>query len=97
MPIPQAFIIYIASVSLISAALVFYDKCAARRLPRHRIRERTLFILAALGGALVMYAAMRLCRHKTLHRRFMIGLPLIFSLHVVLCAALLWQNVFHVL
>ena len=45
---------------------------------RRRIRERTLFILAFLGGSVGLYAAMLLFRHKTKHPSFMIGVPLIF-------------------
>ena len=35
-----------------------------------------------------MYAVMRLIRHKTLHRKFMLGLPELLALHVALLVAL---------
>jgi uncharacterized membrane protein YsdA (DUF1294 family) len=44
------------------------------------VRERTLFILSALGGCVAMYLTMLFIRHKTMHKRFMIGLPLIIVL-----------------
>lgn len=41
-------------------------------------------ITAALGGSLGMYITMRKIRHKTLHKRFMIGIPLIMAAQCVL-------------
>ena len=52
------------------------DKSRAKRHKR-RIPERTLFITAILGGSAAMYITMLTIRHKTKHKRFMIGLPLI--------------------
>ena len=73
-------LIYFAAVNLAGMLAVFLDKW--------RVRERTLFLFALLGGTPGVYAAMRLCRHKTLHKRFMWGLPAIFALQIALvCAA----------
>ena len=47
-----------------------------------------MFLFAAAGGAGAMYAVMRLIRHKTLHRKFMLGLPALLALHVALLVAL---------
>ena len=41
--------LYLAAISLISVIVTCYDKIAAKRLPGHRTRERTLFLLF-LGG-----------------------------------------------
>ncbi len=75
-----------ALISLFSVCLTVYDKYAAKKRPRRRVPERVLFIFGALGGAAAMYLTMCLIRHKTKHKSFMIGLPLIFLLHVLLCA-----------
>ena len=80
-------LIYVAAVNLAGMLAVFLDKWRAQR-EKWRIRERTLFLFALLGGTPGVYAAMRLCRHKTLHKRFMWGLPAIFALQIALvCAA----------
>ena len=60
-----------------------YDKIASKRLPRHRTPEKTLFLLSVLGGSVAMYATMQLIRHKTQHKRFMIGIPLIIVAQIV--------------
>ena len=40
-----------------------------------------------------MYLTMRIIRHKTLHKKFMIGIPLIILLQIVL--VLLLTKLFH--
>lgn len=49
-----------------------------------RIPERTMFIIAILGGSLGIYAGMKTFRHKTKHAKFTIGIPLILTIQVVL-------------
>lgn len=73
---PYIPLIYFAAVSVITAVITSLDKYKAKK-GAFRISEATLFILALLGGALSEYLTMRLIRHKTLHKRFMIGLPVI--------------------
>ncbi len=75
---------YFIGISLLACVLTVWDKRCARRKKR-RVAEKTLFAVAALGGALAMLVTMRLVRHKTRHRRFMWGLPLIVLLQ---CAVL---------
>ena len=57
------------------------DKSRARKR-EHRIPEKTLFITAWLGGALGMLLGMQIFRHKTKHRAFTVGIPMILLLHV---------------
>ncbi|MBO5936351.1 MAG: DUF1294 domain-containing protein [Clostridia bacterium] len=76
------FIIYFLAVSLITAVVTAIDKYKAKK-GAFRISEATLFTLAAIGGALSEYLTMRLIRHKTLHKRFMIGLPLIIIMQII--------------
>ena len=77
------FLIYVGVVSLIAVALTILDKYFAIAKKR-RIPERVLILFALFGGALAEYAVMKMIRHKTLHKKFMIGLPLIAAVHLVL-------------
>lgn len=86
--------IYLFVINFLGAAAVLLDKQLARH-HKWRVPEKTLFLLAALGGNPGVYLTMRAIRHKTLHKRFMIGLPVLFVLQlaagvtavaVVLCA-----------
>lgn len=69
-------LIYFIAISLISVIVCVADKTRAKK-GKWRIKESRLFLLSALGGGAAMYITMRLIRHKTLHKRFMIGIPLI--------------------
>ena len=71
---------YLGLISLISVIVTCYDKIAAKKLPGHRTRERTLFLLSALGGSVAMFVTMQIIHHKTKHKSFMIGIPLIIAL-----------------
>ncbi|MBW5447981.1 DUF1294 domain-containing protein [Cohnella sp. CFH 77786] len=62
--------------------LMAADKSKARRSGR-RIRERTLLLAAAAGGALGAWIAMRTHRHKTKHAAFYAGIPLMLAVHAV--------------
>ena len=74
---------YLAAISIIAALLTVRDKNAARKNAR-RIKERTLFIVAILGGSAAMLLTMLAVRHKTRRAKFMIGISLILTLQVAL-------------
>ncbi len=87
------FLIYLVIISIIAVCVTIADKLKAIR-EKWRIKERTLFIIAALGGSVAMFITMLLIHHKTRHARFMIGLPAIIAAQVVLAFfALRWLNV----
>lgn len=81
-------LIWLIVINTISVFVCVADKIKAKK-HRRRISEKTLFLLSFLGGALFMYVTMRLIRHKTLHKKFMIGLPVIILIHAVLTIVLL--------
>lgn len=74
--------IYIASISLIAVIVTIYDKIAAKKLPGHRTPEATLLFISLLGGSAAMLLTMYLIRHKTKHKKFMIGIPVIIILQI---------------
>ena len=73
---------YLLIVSLVAIIITVYDKRAATKHPEHRTREATLFAFSALGGSVAMLITMLFVRHKTRHKRFMIGIPLIIVAQV---------------
>ena len=77
------YLIYFISINLISVADCILDKLKAIKGTR-RVPEKTLFALCFLGGSIGMYITMKAIRHKTLHKRFMIGVPLIFLLQIAI-------------
>ncbi len=78
----RVFLIYLAAVSAAAVVLTISDKWCARKT-RQRVPEAVLFFTAVLGGSAAMYVTMLLIRHKTLHKRFMLGLPTILLLQIL--------------
>lgn len=69
---------------LMSAILFILFGVDKRRAEKNewRIRERTLFLFALLGGALGGVIGMSVFRHKTKHTSFAIGMPLLLVLNL---------------
>ncbi len=85
---PRPLFWYLVSLSLIAVAVTVWDKAIAGG-KRRRVPEAVLFILALLGGSGAMYLTMLLIRHKTLHKRFMLGLPAILAVQLLLYGSLI--------
>lgn len=79
-----------AAMNLLAFALMGVDKQRARR-GAWRIPERTLFMAAALMGALGGTAGMFLFRHKTKHWYFRLGFPLLLAVQTALLIWLMLQ------
>lgn len=80
--------IWLLIVNLAAFLLMGADKRRAKK-GRWRIRERTLFLPALLGGALGGSLGMWLFRHKTKHWYFRFGFPLLLILQAALLLLLL--------
>ncbi len=78
--------LYLAFINVVAVLLCIIDKVKAK-LNGWRISEKTLWVTSFIGGALGMYITMKLVRHKTQHKRFMIGLPIVILLQ---CALLVY-------
>lgn len=76
---------YLAAVNVLLCALMGIDKLLAK-LQKRRIPERTLFLLAFIGGALGGTLGMYSFRHKTLHKSFAIGFPLMALVQIAAVA-----------
>ena len=75
--------IYAAIVNFMAFMLYAWYKRQAIHGAR-RVRESTLLWIAALGGAVGAFAAMHIFRHKTRHKKFVWGVPLLLLLHALL-------------
>ena len=82
-------ICYLLIVNIVAFFLMGIDKKKAQT-GAWRIPEKTLFLSAILGGGVGAIAGMQLFRHKTRHRSFVIGMPLILLAWVILLAALIY-------
>ena len=71
-------------ISVVAIVITVADKKASKRRKKKRIPETTLMLVGFFGGALPMYITMKVIRHKTKHKKFMIGLPVIIFLHTII-------------
>lgn len=79
-------VIYLLIINALAFLLMLIDKRKAQK-NLWRIPERTLLGTALIGGSLGAFAGMQLFRHKTKHFRFVIGIPLMLTGHILL---LIW-------
>lgn len=85
---------YLFFINVLAFFLMGIDKRKAE-LGRWRIPERTLFLFAFLGGGVGAIAGMQLFRHKTKHRSFTVGMPLILLLWIIGLSFLLYVRYTH--
>lgn len=78
---------YLAAVNILLCTLMGTDKLLAK-LQKRRIPEKALFALAILGGALGGTVGMYSFHHKTLHKSFAIGFPLLTIIQIAVVAYL---------
>ena len=86
----RIFYVWLAVISLISVVATVKDKLSAVLKKGRRVKENTLLILGGLGGASAMFLTMKLIRHKTLHKIFMFGLPVMIVFHVLMYIAVVY-------
>lgn len=84
-------LIIIGVMSLAAFAAFGLDKYKAKA-GKWRIPERTLFLLALLGGGIGAFLGMKVFHHKTMHKQFVIGIPMIMVIQAVLLGWYLWKT-----
>ena len=78
---------YLLAVNSLTFLLYGIDKYKAKK-SQWRISEATLLTMAAIGGSIGAWAGMRLWHHKTMHKKFKYGIPLIIIMQIALVAYL---------
>lgn len=81
-------LIYLAGINVITFFVYGIDKWKARR-DRRRISEATLLGLAVMGGSIGAWLGMKVWHHKTLHKKFKYGIPLILLIQLAALIAAL--------
>ena len=79
---------YLLGINLLTFLIYGIDKWKARR-DKWRVPEATLLMLAALGGSVGALLGMSVFHHKTKHKKFLIGVPLILLAQLALAYLLL--------
>lgn len=81
---------YSAAINILAFLAYGFDKLKAKRHQR-RIPENTLLLLALVGGSVGAWWGMKVWHHKTRHKKFTLGIPILFLLQTAL-VAYLWRK-----
>ena len=79
----EALLYYLIVINVLTFVVYGIDKWQAKR-GNWRISEATLLLLAVVGGSIGALLGMRVWHHKTLHKKFKYGLPLILIAQALL-------------
>ena len=77
------YLIYLLAVNAVTFIVYGIDKYKAKH-DNWRISEATLLLLAVFGGSIGAWFAMKVWHHKTMHKKFKYGVPVIFLLQLAL-------------
>ena len=79
----NALLYYLIVINIVTFLVYGIDKWKAKQ-GSWRISEATLLILAVFGGSIGALLGMKVWRHKTMHKKFKYGLPLILIIQIIL-------------
>jgi uncharacterized membrane protein YsdA (DUF1294 family) len=77
----MAVLYYLVTINAITFLTYGIDKLKAMK-NKWRIPEATLLLLAVTGGSLGAFLGMVVWHHKTMHKKFKYGIPLIIVLQL---------------
>lgn len=81
---------YFITVNVLGLVLFGIDKWKAKH-DKWRISEATLLSLTAIGGSIGAWVGMKVWHHKTMHKKFKYGIPLVMVLQFVLLLFTLYR------
>ncbi|SMB85045.1 Uncharacterized membrane protein YsdA, DUF1294 family [Desulfonispora thiosulfatigenes DSM 11270] len=74
---------YLICINILAFIVSGLDKKAAIQHKR-RVREKTLFYLALIGGSVGLIVSIYYFRHKTKHKSFTLGVPIIIIVQMLI-------------
>lgn len=83
--------LYIIAVNVVTFVMYGIDKHKARK-GKWRISEATLIMMAVIGGSAGAWSGMKVWHHKTKHKKFKYGIPVILLLQI---AAIIYLHTNH--
>ena len=72
---------YLVLINVITFIAYGIDKLKAKK-GKWRIPEATLLLLAIVGGSIGAWCGMKVWHHKTMHKKFKYGVPLILMIQI---------------
>ena len=81
-------LIYLLAANIVTFVVFGIDKYKAKR-GLWRTPEASLLTMAVIGGSIGAWLGTKVWHHKTLHKKFKYGIPLIIALQAALAVYLL--------
>lgn len=75
-------IYYLVIINIIGIFIMYIDKKKAIK-KLYRIPEKNLFFICMIGGSLGIIIGMYKFRHKTKHKKFIYGVPLLLIINIL--------------
>jgi len=85
----QIVLIYLAMINVVTFFVYGIDKWKSQH-NRWRVPESMLLGLAAIGGSVGAWLGMKAWHHKTQHKKFKYGVPVILVVQVALVIVILY-------
>lgn len=83
-------LIYLAVINVVTFFVYGIDKWKAKKF-MWRVSEAALLGLAVVGGSIGAWLGMKTWHHKTLHRKFKFGVPVIIIVQLALIGYILYR------
>lgn len=83
-------LIYLGVINVIGFLSMGIDKFKAKQ-GMWRTKEKTLFVIALIGGSIGSIIGMYTFRHKTKHNSFVFGFPIILIAQIVIVCYLIFK------
>lgn len=95
MTLHSCLVCYLLAINAVTFIVYGIDKYKAKKA-KWRISEATLLLLAVLGGSVGAWVGMKAWHHKTMHKKFKYGIPVILLIQIALMAymhILIWSHI----
>ena len=83
---------YLIAINIITFFIYGIDKLKAKK-GKWRIPESTLLLLAIIGGSIGAWLDIKVWHHKTLHKKFKYGIPLIVIAQIAIAVYIFRENI----
>ena len=83
---------YVTIINTLAFIVYGIDKLKAKK-GKWRIPESTLLLLAIIGGSIGAWFGIKVWHHKTLHKKFKYGIPLIVIAQIAIAVYIFRENI----
>lgn len=83
---------YLIAINIITFFIYGIDKLKAKK-GKWRITESTLLLLAIIYGSIGAWFGIKVWHHKTLHKKFKCGIPLIVIVQIAIAVYIFRENI----